>query len=132
MTVTVWATFQLLGVNVRWAGETTTSDVLPLLMSKTTFDSGLAVRTIVNVSVVPFSETVATALLSANPAVSLSRLVTLRNWSGSGSQRSSEYASATPMFRVMTWSPSTVAGLSSTPCSVTVWAVSQLPGAKAR
>ena len=76
VTVTCCGVFQFAVVNVSCAGETVTSAVFALLTFSTTFEAGWAVRTTVQESLVPFSETVAAVLLSVKPAVSLSWTVT--------------------------------------------------------
>ena len=56
--VTVWATFQLLGVKVTVAGEALISPLLDLLIATVTLSVGAALSTTVIVSVAPLSGTV--------------------------------------------------------------------------
>ena len=70
VTVPSWGVFQLFDVNVKESGLTVTSFVFDEAISKTTLELGWGwdVNTIVNVSVVPASVTVADVLLSVKPA----------------------------------------------------------------
>ena len=55
--VTVCAVFQLLDVNVNWAGDTVASPVSAETTDRTTFEDGWAFNTTVNESVDPASDT---------------------------------------------------------------------------
>ena len=85
VTVTVWAEFQLPVVKVKEEGETVASSVSSEDTSITTFESGWASKTTVNVSVVPVSETVTAVLDLVKPAESLSAVATVTVWSAKGS-----------------------------------------------
>ena len=100
------------------------------VMVRTTFEVGCAVRTTVNVSVVPDSATLVDPSVSTTvkPATSLSVVVAETVWSATGSKLLSELASSTVMVMVEVMVPST--RLSSTPVTVTVLGVFQFSGLK--
>ena len=127
MTVTVCGVFQLAFVKVR-ALVTVASPVSPEVMVRTTTtsDAGWAVRTTVNVSVVPDSATSVDPPVSVtvNPATSSSVVVVVTVWSATGSKSLSELASSTATVTVDEIVPSIRS--SSTPVTVTVCGVSQL------
>ena len=125
VTVTVWAEFQLPVVNVREEGKTVASSVSPEDTSITTFELGAWVKTTVNVSVVPVSETETFVLDFEKPGESLSAVAAVTVWSLKESKLLSELPSLTLKVIVVFWEPSILA--SSIPVTVTVWALFQLP-----
>ncbi len=125
VTVTVCGVFQVAFVNVSVVGATVTWVASSLETAKTTSETGLAVSTTVNVPGAAPSATVSVAGVTANPATSLSVVVTGRVWFATPSNWSSELAASTPMVSVVIWLPSTRS--SSTPVTVTVCATFQLP-----
>ena len=125
VTVIVWALFQFPVVNVREEGETVASSVSPEDTSITTFELGAWVKTTVNVSVVPVSETETFVVDLEKPGESLSAVAAVTVWSLRESKLLSELPSLTLKVIVVFWEPSILA--SSTPVTVTVWALFQLP-----
>ena len=125
-TVTVWAVSQLSLVNVKLALSTVASPTSPLVTVSTTSDIGSLSSFTSNVSVVPNSVTLVSVplIVIVKPAVSSSVVTTSTVWSGNGSKASSDLASSTDSVICVVWSPSSTS--SSTPSTVTVWAVSQL------
>ena len=105
---------------------TVASPVSLELISSTTSDVGWALRTMVNVSVVPDSATAVDPPVSVmvNPAVSSSVVVAVTVWSATLSKSLSELLSSTVIVIVDPCSPSMMS--SSTPVTVTVCGVSQL------
>ena len=132
VSVTVCGASQSAAVNVSWAGLTVTSPVSSLDTSMTTFDVGSEVSTTVRSSVVPDSDTVEPPpdSLTMKPAVSSSEVVVETVWLATPSNASSELGSLMDTRTSVTWSPSATS--SSTPVTVTVCAVFQLPGVKVR
>ncbi len=124
VTVTVWAVFQFDVVNVRVDGLTEASPESDLVTLTTTLEDGATLSTTVNVSVVPVSETDVEVLDRVMPGESSSVVVADNVWSARLSKALSELASLTDTVIVVDWSPSLI--VSSTPVTVTVWAVSQL------
>ncbi len=125
VTVTGCGVSQFARVKVNCGGVTVTSPAFALLTSKTTSDSGRAAKATVQLSVVPFSDTVADDLLRVTPGKSLSRLVTATIWSGSGSQALLDCASSTEIVTATTALPSTLGKLSLIPVTVTCCGVFQ-------
>ncbi|MCP4848931.1 MAG: hypothetical protein GY899_13405, partial [Verrucomicrobiaceae bacterium] len=126
VTVTVWAVSQFDAVNVRDAVDTVASPVSPEETSNTTSDVGWALRTTVNVSVVPVSETVVAPpdAATVKPGESSSAVVTATAWSPRASYvLSAVDESLTVTVTSVVWLPSDAE--SSIPVTVTVWAVSQ-------
>ena len=87
VTVTVWAVFQLVDVNVNAVGATVASPVSPDDTLTTTLLDGWVLSTTVNVSVPPVSVTVVPPpeAATATPAESSSAVVTATAWSASAS-----------------------------------------------
>ena len=131
VTVTVCGVFQLAFVKVNGV-FTVVSPVSLEVTVRTTFDAGWAVRTTVNVSVVPVSATAVDPPVSVtvNPATSSSVVVAVTVWSATGSKSLSELASSTTIVIVELMFPSMI--LSSTPVTVTVCAVFQFNGVNVR
>ena len=129
VTVTVLGVFQFSGVKVNGV-FTVASPVSEEETTKTTLESGCAFNTKVNVSVVPDSATLVDPLDSAivNPATSLSVVATATVWLATESKLLSDAASTMDAVMVLFTVPSM--RLSSTPVTVTVCGVFQLPEVK--
>ena len=86
----VCGVFQLAAVKVRLAWLTVASPKSPLDTSIITSEAGCALRTTVNSSVVPVSETdvFPSLWVTVKPTASSSIVVTVKVWSATGSKRS--------------------------------------------
>ena len=82
VTVTSWATFQLVDVKVRTVGETTASDGSDAVTLITTVPVGSVERTTATVSLEPASDTsvVPSVAVAVKPAASSSVVVIVTDW----------------------------------------------------
>jgi len=95
--VTAWAVFQLLDVNVNWAGVTVTSPVSEEVMPMMTSEAGWVLSTTVNESVPPASVVLVDPDVSVVeiPGESSSEVVAVTVWSASASKALSLEVSTT-------------------------------------
>ena len=125
VTVTVCAVSQLPFVNVNVAGDTVASPVSADETATTTSERGWVVNTTVNESADPVSSTTVEPSLcdTDTPGESSSEVVTVTVWSANKSNTSSLKSASTEIVIVVSCGPSVA--VSSTPVTVTVWALSQ-------
>src|SRR5581483_8157059 len=127
VTVIVWGVAKLAGENTTWSGATVPSPVSVLDKPTVTADLGGVLRTTWNVALPPFSVVIRPLVgNTVTPGPSLSTVSTL-TLTGATCLYSLELVEPwTATTTGVTWAPST--SLSSTPVTVTVWAVAQFWG----